>query len=259
MALLEEIGDGTRASVPFMMPLGSKAFMPGKLVHPGECLVLLGADNYMVKTTTRDAVEILGRRKAALVAGEKMQHAKKEGSASNAAGDAQGGAAAAGQSLAARRREDDPDVAKRKADAMRLVRELATAVEDTVELRIPEEEDAELMRSASKRSVAAEPSEPLDWARIDALVAAEAREREANAAPAAPAAAAKKGVKFDVPEPAPAPSRPLAPTAAQQRAFTGRIVEAAAAPAVQQQVEDEDDEPPAKPVSRFKMSRMRRG
>merc|ERR1719500_1079161 len=44
-----------------MVPLTSKAFMPGKLVHTNEILVLLG-DNWFVETSAKHAAQIAGRR-----------------------------------------------------------------------------------------------------------------------------------------------------------------------------------------------------
>nr|XP_011442483.2 unconventional prefoldin RPB5 interactor [Crassostrea gigas] len=44
-----------------MVPFGSLAFMPGKLVHTNEILVLLG-DNWFVERSAKQATEIIGRR-----------------------------------------------------------------------------------------------------------------------------------------------------------------------------------------------------
>lgn len=44
-----------------MVPLTSKAFMPGKLVHTNEILVLLG-DNWFLETSAKEAAKIAGRR-----------------------------------------------------------------------------------------------------------------------------------------------------------------------------------------------------
>eukprot|EP00960_Hanusia_phi_P071022 767447-Hanusia_phi.AAC.4 len=48
-----------------MVPVGPMAFMPGKLVHTNEVLVLLG-ENYFVKSSAYEAREILNRRSAAI-------------------------------------------------------------------------------------------------------------------------------------------------------------------------------------------------
>ncbi|XP_070186347.1 unconventional prefoldin RPB5 interactor-like isoform X3 [Littorina saxatilis] len=44
-----------------MVPVGSLAFMPGRLVHTNEVLVLLG-DNYFVERSASQAVDIVSRR-----------------------------------------------------------------------------------------------------------------------------------------------------------------------------------------------------
>merc|ERR1711915_848844 len=44
-----------------MVPFTSKAFMPGKLVHTNEILVLLG-DNWFIETSSKRAADIAGRR-----------------------------------------------------------------------------------------------------------------------------------------------------------------------------------------------------
>ena len=44
-----------------MVPIGPMAFMPGKLVHTNEVLVLLG-ENYFVQRSAYEAREILTRR-----------------------------------------------------------------------------------------------------------------------------------------------------------------------------------------------------
>ena len=41
--------------------LGPLAFMPGKIVHTNEILVLLG-DNWFVERSAKQATEIIGRR-----------------------------------------------------------------------------------------------------------------------------------------------------------------------------------------------------
>ena len=56
---LETLSDEMEHSV--MVPMTSKAFMPGKLVHTNEILVLLG-DNWFIETSARRAAEIAGRR-----------------------------------------------------------------------------------------------------------------------------------------------------------------------------------------------------
>ena len=43
------------------VPLGPLAFMPGKIVHTNEILVLLG-DNWFVERSAKQATEIIGRR-----------------------------------------------------------------------------------------------------------------------------------------------------------------------------------------------------
>lgn len=45
----------------FQVPIGSKAFMPGKLVHTNEVLVLLG-DNWFAERSAKQACEIIDRR-----------------------------------------------------------------------------------------------------------------------------------------------------------------------------------------------------
>merc|ERR1719365_131974 len=44
-----------------MVPFTSKAFMPGKLVHTNEILVLLG-DNWFIETSSKRAADIASRR-----------------------------------------------------------------------------------------------------------------------------------------------------------------------------------------------------
>lgn len=56
---LETISDTMRHTV--MVPLTSKAFMPGELVHTNEILVLLG-DNWFIETSAKNAAGIAGRR-----------------------------------------------------------------------------------------------------------------------------------------------------------------------------------------------------
>ena len=56
---LETLSDDMEHSV--MVPMTSKAFMPGKLVHTNEIMVLLG-DNWFVQTSAKRASEIAGRR-----------------------------------------------------------------------------------------------------------------------------------------------------------------------------------------------------
>ncbi|KAI9484070.1 MAG: hypothetical protein EXX96DRAFT_648724 [Benjaminiella poitrasii] len=45
-----------------MIPLGKLAFMPGKIIHTNEILVLLG-DRYYAERSAKQALEILGRRR----------------------------------------------------------------------------------------------------------------------------------------------------------------------------------------------------
>ena len=56
---LETLSDLTQHKV--MVPMTSKAFMPGKLVHTNEILVLLG-DNWFVETSAKNAAAIARRR-----------------------------------------------------------------------------------------------------------------------------------------------------------------------------------------------------
>ena len=56
---LESLSDVTQHKV--MVPMTSKAFMPGKLVHTNEILVLLG-DNWFVETSAKNAAAIAQRR-----------------------------------------------------------------------------------------------------------------------------------------------------------------------------------------------------
>ena len=44
-----------------MVPLGPLAFMPGRLIHTNEILVLLG-DNWFAERSAKEAVEIVKRR-----------------------------------------------------------------------------------------------------------------------------------------------------------------------------------------------------
>ncbi|CAG8622743.1 6714_t:CDS:2, partial [Paraglomus occultum] len=44
-----------------MVPIGKMAFMPGKIVHTNEILVLLG-DNWFAERSAKQAIEIIGRR-----------------------------------------------------------------------------------------------------------------------------------------------------------------------------------------------------
>ncbi len=46
---------------PALVPLGKKAFMPGRLVHTNEVLVLLG-DNWFAERSARQAAEMVDRR-----------------------------------------------------------------------------------------------------------------------------------------------------------------------------------------------------
>ncbi|KJE96149.1 hypothetical protein CAOG_06514 [Capsaspora owczarzaki ATCC 30864] len=50
-----------KTSHPAMIPLGSLAFMPGRLVHTNEIMVLLG-DNWFVERSAKQAAEIVLRR-----------------------------------------------------------------------------------------------------------------------------------------------------------------------------------------------------
>ncbi|KAI8336316.1 hypothetical protein BC941DRAFT_428889 [Chlamydoabsidia padenii] len=60
---LETLADET--SRPAMIPFGSLAFMPGKLIHTNEIMVYLG-DQYYVERSTKQALGILNRRKEAV-------------------------------------------------------------------------------------------------------------------------------------------------------------------------------------------------
>lgn len=57
---LKTLPDNTTKSA--MIPMGKLAFMPGKLIHTNEILVLLG-DQYYAERSAKQAVEILGRRR----------------------------------------------------------------------------------------------------------------------------------------------------------------------------------------------------
>ncbi len=52
-----------QTSRPAMVPLGKKAFMPGRIVHTNEILVLLG-DNWFAERSAKQATEIIDRRLA---------------------------------------------------------------------------------------------------------------------------------------------------------------------------------------------------
>ena len=56
---LETLSDQMEHKV--MVPMTSKAFMPGTLVHTNEIMVLLG-DNWFIQTSAKKAAEIAGRR-----------------------------------------------------------------------------------------------------------------------------------------------------------------------------------------------------
>ena len=56
---LDKISDTTQQQV--MVPVPSKAMMPGTLVHTNEILVLLG-DNWFLETSAKEARRIVGRR-----------------------------------------------------------------------------------------------------------------------------------------------------------------------------------------------------
>eukprot|EP01135_Chromosphaera_perkinsii_P004831 Nk52_evm9s298 gene=Nk52_evmTU9s298 len=56
---LETLGD--KVSHDVTVPLGKLAFMPGKLVHTNEIMVLLG-ENYFAERSAKQAVEIINRR-----------------------------------------------------------------------------------------------------------------------------------------------------------------------------------------------------
>ncbi|KAL0146262.1 hypothetical protein V8B55DRAFT_1469221 [Mucor lusitanicus] len=57
---LKTLPDNTTKSA--MIPMGKLAFMPGKLIHTNEILVLLG-DQYYAERSAKQAIEILGRRR----------------------------------------------------------------------------------------------------------------------------------------------------------------------------------------------------
>ncbi|KAI7903556.1 uncharacterized protein BX663DRAFT_560524 [Cokeromyces recurvatus] len=57
---LKTLPDKTSRSA--MIPLGQLAFMPGKIIHTNEILVLLG-ERYYAERSAKQALEILGRRK----------------------------------------------------------------------------------------------------------------------------------------------------------------------------------------------------
>ncbi|CAO0795985.1 unnamed protein product [Mucor circinelloides] len=57
---LKTLPDNTTRSA--MIPMGKLAFMPGKLIHTNEILVLLG-DQYYAERSAKQAIEILGRRR----------------------------------------------------------------------------------------------------------------------------------------------------------------------------------------------------
>ncbi|KAG1173459.1 hypothetical protein G6F70_005858 [Rhizopus microsporus] len=59
-SLLKTLPDNTTRNA--MIPLGKVAFMPGKLVHTNEILVLLG-DKYYAERSAKQAIDILGRRR----------------------------------------------------------------------------------------------------------------------------------------------------------------------------------------------------
>ncbi|ORE02193.1 Prefoldin-domain-containing protein [Rhizopus microsporus var. microsporus] len=59
-SLLKTLPDNTTKSA--MIPLGKMAFMPGKLVHTNEILVLLG-DKYYAERSAKQAIDILSRRR----------------------------------------------------------------------------------------------------------------------------------------------------------------------------------------------------
>ncbi|RCH81081.1 uri1, prefoldin-like chaperone [Rhizopus azygosporus] len=59
-SLLKTLPDNTTRSA--MIPLGKVAFMPGKLVHTNEILVLLG-DKYYAERSAKQAIDILSRRR----------------------------------------------------------------------------------------------------------------------------------------------------------------------------------------------------
>ncbi|CAG0895548.1 unnamed protein product [Darwinula stevensoni] len=58
-SLLEKLPQKVHHEV--MVPLGKKAFMPGRLIHTNEILVLLG-DNWFATRSAQQAVEIVSRR-----------------------------------------------------------------------------------------------------------------------------------------------------------------------------------------------------
>ncbi|KFK42720.1 prefoldin subunit family protein [Arabis alpina] len=55
--LIKKLPDKLHHNVPF----GKMAFFPGRLIHTNECMVLLG-ENYYVDRTSKQAIEVLKRR-----------------------------------------------------------------------------------------------------------------------------------------------------------------------------------------------------
>lgn len=70
---LSTLADKTTHSV--MVPIGPLAFMPGKLIHTNEILVLLG-DNWFAERSAKQAVEIVNRR--ALFVQERLASLQKD-------------------------------------------------------------------------------------------------------------------------------------------------------------------------------------
>ncbi|OBZ82640.1 hypothetical protein A0J61_09312 [Choanephora cucurbitarum] len=58
-----------------MIPIGKLAFMPGKIVHTNEILVLLG-DQYYAERSAKQAVNILGRRKEVVMENMRLAEAQ---------------------------------------------------------------------------------------------------------------------------------------------------------------------------------------
>eukprot|EP00039_Didymoeca_costata_P003274 m.66529 g.66529 ORF g.66529 m.66529 type:complete len:164 (-) comp11813_c0_seq4:890-1381(-) len=59
---VKSLPDRTRHKA--MIPIGSKAFFPGELIHTNELMVLLG-DGYFVERSAKQTLEIISRRMAA--------------------------------------------------------------------------------------------------------------------------------------------------------------------------------------------------
>lgn len=52
-------------SYDIMVPISKKGFMPGKLIHTNEVLVLLG-DNWMIERSAKQSGEMIDRRLAGI-------------------------------------------------------------------------------------------------------------------------------------------------------------------------------------------------